>query len=90
VRWPPVWALFLGQSPASKDVNTEAEEATALGAVTRLQPVNIHYSRLRRVHACRSELCELTIELQLIVVTYSKCSINPTTNPNPVYSHSIT
>jgi hypothetical protein len=27
------------QSPASKDVNTEAEEATALEAVTKQQPV---------------------------------------------------
>jgi hypothetical protein len=29
------------QSPASKDVNTEVEEATALEAVTRRQPVKI-------------------------------------------------
>jgi hypothetical protein len=29
------------QSPASKDVNTEAEEPTALEAVTRQQPVKI-------------------------------------------------
>jgi hypothetical protein len=29
------------QSPASKDVNTKAEEATALEAVTRRQPVKI-------------------------------------------------
>jgi hypothetical protein len=29
------------ESPASKDVNTEAEEATALEAVTRRQPVEI-------------------------------------------------
>jgi hypothetical protein len=29
------------QSPASKDVNTEAEEATALEAVTRRQPVKM-------------------------------------------------
>jgi hypothetical protein len=29
------------QSPASKDVNTEAEEATELEAVTRCQPVKI-------------------------------------------------
>jgi hypothetical protein len=32
-------------SPASKEVNTEAEEATALEAVTRRQPVNIHQSQ---------------------------------------------
>jgi hypothetical protein len=29
------------QSPSSKDVNTKAEEATALEAVTRRQPVKI-------------------------------------------------
>jgi hypothetical protein len=31
----------MGQSPAGKDVNTEYEEATALEAVTRRQPVKI-------------------------------------------------
>jgi hypothetical protein len=31
----------LRQSPASTDVNTEVEEATALKAVTRRQPVKI-------------------------------------------------
>jgi hypothetical protein len=29
------------QSPASKDVNTEAEAATALKAVTRRQPLKL-------------------------------------------------
>jgi hypothetical protein len=33
--------LAVRQSPASKDVNTEDEEATALKAVTRRQPVKI-------------------------------------------------
>jgi hypothetical protein len=33
--------LFVRQSPTIKDVNTEAEEATALEAVTRRQPVKI-------------------------------------------------
>jgi hypothetical protein len=48
VRWPPAWefvgcssVLVVGQSPADKDVNTKAEEATALVAVTRRQPVKI-------------------------------------------------
>jgi hypothetical protein len=46
VRWPPAWELVnwskelvVRQPPASKDVNTEAEEAIALEAVTRRQPV---------------------------------------------------
>jgi hypothetical protein len=33
------------QSLASKDVNTEAEEATALEAVTRRQPVKIQQTK---------------------------------------------
>jgi hypothetical protein len=33
--------LFVRQSPVSKDVKTEAEEATALEAVTKRQPVKI-------------------------------------------------
>jgi hypothetical protein len=49
---------------ASKDVNTEAEEATELEAVTRHAVVN-----------CR--VCELVIALDLLVVTISKCLINP-------------
>jgi hypothetical protein len=35
VRWPPAWELVVRQSPASKDVNTDAEEATPLETVTR-------------------------------------------------------
>jgi hypothetical protein len=34
-------SLVVGESPASKGVNTEAEEATELEAVTRLQPLKI-------------------------------------------------
>jgi hypothetical protein len=39
VRWPPGWEGDVRQSPASKDVNMGAEEATALEAVTRRQLV---------------------------------------------------
>jgi hypothetical protein len=48
VRWLPAWELVswsnelvVRQSLASKDVNMEAEEAVALEAVTRQQPVKI-------------------------------------------------
>jgi hypothetical protein len=41
VRWPPAWMLVVTQWPAHKDVNTEAEEATKLEAVTGRQPVKI-------------------------------------------------
>jgi hypothetical protein len=44
------------QSPASKGVNTEAEEATALEAVTRRQPVNI---QLLAIVNCR--VCEIAV-----------------------------
>jgi hypothetical protein len=37
---------------------------------------------------CRE--CELAIALYLLIVTICKCSTNPITNPNPVYSHSHT
>jgi hypothetical protein len=45
------------------------------------------HSRQRGHGACRSELqspCELAIAPRLLVVTISKCSINPITNPDPV------
>jgi hypothetical protein len=34
------------QSPASKNMNTEAEEGTALEAVTRRQPVKIQQTEI--------------------------------------------
>jgi hypothetical protein len=45
----------------------------------------------RRLCTCCNELqCQLAIALQLPVVTICKCLINPITNSNSVYSHSIT
>jgi hypothetical protein len=48
VRWPPTWELVswssecvVRESSASKDVNMDAEQATALEAITRRQPVKI-------------------------------------------------
>jgi hypothetical protein len=34
-------------------------------------------------------VCELAIALYFLVVMICKCSINPITNPHPVYNHSI-
>jgi hypothetical protein len=45
MRWPPAWELVERVSPASKDVNTEADEATALEAVSRRQPVKIQQTK---------------------------------------------
>jgi hypothetical protein len=53
VRWPPALVLVVRQSPASKDMNMKAEEATALEAVTRRQLVKIWQTDKSE---CRSEL----------------------------------
>jgi hypothetical protein len=79
------------QSPASKDVNTEAEEATAFGnryQATTGEDTADWEDLVRAVVNCR--VCEIAITLQLLVVTFRKSSINPITNSNPVYSHSYT
>jgi hypothetical protein len=36
--------ISMRESPATKDVNTEAEESTALEAVARRQPVKIQHT----------------------------------------------
>jgi hypothetical protein len=54
VRWPAALKRVVRWSPASKGMDTEAGEDTALEAVTRRQPVKI--SRVRRFSACCSEL----------------------------------
>jgi hypothetical protein len=41
VIWPPALELVVRQSPEIKDMNTVAEETTALEAVTRRQPVKM-------------------------------------------------
>jgi hypothetical protein len=82
-------ALNVRQSPASKNENTEVERPTALEAVTRRQPGKIQQTeKVRTVVTCR--VCESAVALELLVVTICKCSRNPITNPNPVYSHSVT
>jgi hypothetical protein len=59
------------QSPASRDVDTEAEEATAFEAVTRRQPIKKqHTGFVRAVVNCR--VCELAAALYLFVVTFCK------------------
>jgi hypothetical protein len=41
VRWLPTWEGIVRESPASKDVNMEDEEAPALEAVTRREPPKV-------------------------------------------------
>jgi hypothetical protein len=66
--------LVVRHSPASKDVNTEAEESRALEAVTSQRLVKTHQTM------CCSELLSVWIAI-------CKLSINVITNPNPVCSH---
>jgi hypothetical protein len=66
-----------------KNVNAKAEEATALEAVARRQPVKIN-----AVVNCR--VCELAISLQLLIVTICDSSINLVTNTNSVCIYSYT
>jgi hypothetical protein len=49
--------------PASKDVNNEAEEATALKAVTRRQPVKIQETENTSYVLMNCGVCELTSAL---------------------------
>jgi hypothetical protein len=49
------------QSPASKDVNTVAEEATELEAVTRGQPVKVQ--QIRILSACCNGIVTCSYDL---------------------------
>jgi hypothetical protein len=49
--------------PASTDVNTEAEEATALEAVTRRQPAKIQQTGDFRHAILKFSMCELALAL---------------------------
>jgi hypothetical protein len=79
------------QSPVSKDVNTEAEEATAFISCYQMTTGEDRAGLENFVRAlvnCR--VCELALVLLLSVVTFCKSSINPVSNPNTVYSHTHT
>jgi hypothetical protein len=55
--------LVVIQSPASKDVNTEAEEAMAMKAVTRRQPVETQQTEKTACAVVNCRMCELAIVL---------------------------
>jgi hypothetical protein len=57
----------VGQSPASKDMNTEAEEATVFEAVTRRQPVKIEQTE--KFDACCSEPQSVWISVNDVVIS---------------------
>jgi hypothetical protein len=79
--------LTVRKSPASKELNLEAEESTALGAVTKQRLVKTadREGLVRSIVDCT--VCKLAMSLQLLVVTSFKSPIDPITNPNPVSSH---
>jgi hypothetical protein len=52
---------FLRQYPASKDVNTQAGEATPLEAITRRQPLKTQQTEKISYVNCR--VCELALAL---------------------------
>jgi hypothetical protein len=79
--------LVVRQSPAGKNVSTEAEDIVEI--------------RHQATAGEDKTLCVLSLTLicevsrpmraySLFVVTFCKCSIQPTANSNPVYSHTQT
>jgi hypothetical protein len=69
------------QSVAGKNVNTEAEESTVLGAVTKQQPEDLVRATVNY------KVREFAITPQSIVVTVFKNQINPITDTKPASSH---
>jgi hypothetical protein len=81
--------LVVGQLPAGKNVSTEAEDIVKIRQHATTGENTADWKDLiRAVVHCR--MCEIETALYLRVVTICKCSINPITNSNPVYSHSYT
>jgi hypothetical protein len=64
----------------------EAGGSTKLEAVTRQRLLKTDWKDLMRA-VINCWVFELAIALWLLAVTICKWSINPVTNPNPVYSH---
>jgi hypothetical protein len=91
VSWSNEWVVR--QSPASKDINTEAEEVMALEAITRWQPVKIQQAEKTLVCAVMNwKVCELATVQQLFAVSSCvyKCSVNPISDPNTIQGHTHT
>jgi hypothetical protein len=79
--------LVVGRSPAGKNLSTEAEDIVGTcHQTTTGEDTEGGEDKVRAVVNCR--VCELAIALWLLLFTIYKCSGNPITNPNPVYSHS--
>jgi hypothetical protein len=62
-----------------------------LEAVTRQRLVKTQLAE--KTYVCtvvNCRVCDLTIALWLLAVTFCTSSVNPISNPNPVYSHTHT
>jgi hypothetical protein len=73
-------------SPDSNDVSTEAEESPLLRAVTKQRLVKTLQAG-EDVACSDLQSVEISDCVIVFVVTACKWSINPISNPNPIYSH---
>jgi hypothetical protein len=76
----------VGQLQVGKNVSTEAEDNVGIRHWAMTGEDTADWEALVRAEV-NSGMCELATALQLHVVTICKCSINPITDTNPVYSH---
>jgi hypothetical protein len=77
----------VGQSPAGKNVSTEAEDSVEIRHQATTGEDTADREDLVRA-VVNSIECEIATALLLSVVPICKGSIKSITNPNPVYSHS--
>jgi hypothetical protein len=81
--------LVVRQSPACKNVSTEAEDTIRINHLaTAGKNVANWEDFICAVVTVICEVCRTVSAQSLFVVTFRKCSINPINKPNPVYSHS--
>jgi hypothetical protein len=70
------------------NVSTEVEDIIEIRHQATTGEDTVDWESLvRAVVNCR--VCELAIVLELLVFTICKCSINPITNPNSIYSQTL-
>jgi hypothetical protein len=76
------------QSPVGKIVSTEAEDIVGIRHQAKTGKDKVDCEDIMSpVVNCRVWISE---SAPLTLLTFCMCSINPITNPNPVYSHSYT
>jgi hypothetical protein len=76
----------VGLPPAGINVRMKAED------IVGIRHHETTGEDTKKISVCCSELQNVRISDKSIVtvITMCKCSISPSTNPNPVYSHSYT